>query len=187
MDAVATPKTKSTPGNESRKPSLLRVASLKPCEMPLEVAGGVTYRMVYVTMNGKQVVHPCTKAVYNLIVTTKPDFDKKSDFVLTLDPSTDVVTHLTKQPKPDGMLGFKKEAEGVINSKAVILSLYSDGSLAPIHVPERVTENTIEEIMTAVRETTDELTPGIKVGRYVVLERREITGATEIHVDPMAR
>jgi hypothetical protein len=70
--------------------------------MPLETASGVVYRMVYVTMNGKQVVHPCTKAVYNLIVTTKPDFDKKSDFVLTLDPSTDVVTHLTKQAKPDG-------------------------------------------------------------------------------------
>jgi UDP-N-acetyl-D-mannosaminuronate dehydrogenase len=41
--------------------------------------------------------------------------------------------------------------------------------------------------MTAVQEAADELTPGIKVGRYVVLERREITGATEIHIDPMPR
>jgi hypothetical protein len=185
--AVADPAVKSSP---SRKPRLERVASLKPCEMPLaQEDKSVLYQMCYVTFAGKQTYKPCTKGVYQKITGQKLDYHKKSDFVLTFDRqgNTEIVTHIVEQPKPDLMPGFKREDEKKEASNALIIALYGDGSLAPINVPERVTESTIQSVMDHISEADSDILPGSRLGDHVVLERREVVGATEIHVDPMPR
>lgn len=179
--------TKPGIATASRKPLLLRVASLKPCDIPDSKPDGVHYFMWYVTMTGKQTKHECSKGIYALITQQTLDYHKKSDFVLTINPQSNVVTHIVEQPKPDTMPGFKREEEQKEGSKALIIALYPDTSMSPIHVPEKVSEATIQEVMDAIGATEDSISPGVKVGNYVVLEKREVVGATEISVDPMPR
>ncbi len=174
----------------SRKPRLERVASLKPCEMPLEQEDkSILYQMCYVTFTGKQIYKPCTKGVYQKITGQKLDYHKKSDFVLTFERKgqEEIVSHIVEQPKPDLMPGFKREEEKKESSNVLIIALYSDGSLAPINVPERVTETTIQSVMDHISGADSDILPGSRLGEHVVLERREVVGATEIHVDPMPR
>ncbi len=174
----------------SRKPRLERVASLKPCEMPQSLGdGSIRYQMCYVTATGKQVYKDCTKAVYQKITAGTPplDFRKKSDFVLTIDVVKNLVTSIVEQAKPDTMPGFTREDEKKAESNAIIFKLYPDTSVMLTSVPERVSEATIQQIQDAIEATEETILPGMKLASYTVLEKREVVGATEIHVDPMPR
>lgn len=170
-----------------RRPRLLRVASLKPGLIE-ETDGGSTYKLCYVTMEGKQVYHICDKSVFLKVAMAKLDFHKKSDFVLSIDPESNRITQITEQAKADSMVGFKKEGpDGKEDSKAVIISLWPNGSVSPLHVPERVTESTIQAMMDAICNATDDIDPGSKLGDYTVLKTTKEVGSTEIHIDPMPR
>jgi len=189
MDSTETKTAEPVRPAKAKTTRLLRVASLKPCELPIEEesTGKVKYQMVYVTSGGKQVTQECTKAVYNRIRLGSLDYHKKSDFTLTIDKATEVVSNIVEQPRPDSMPGFKREDPAQEAPKHLVLGLYPDGSIDPRSIPEKVSPALLQEIIDAVEASEDDLKPLTPVGRFAIMERRELVGATELTIDPMPR
>lgn len=172
-------------------PKLLRVAALKPPIKPVEKDGEDTvYCIHYVTMDGKAITdHPCTKSVFTWLRAERPWFNVRDHFVLNVDPETGVVTHVSETRKPDLLPSFKRTPEEgrEAPSKYVKIALYPDGSSAAMHIPERVSDGIITEIQQEITSAEEELHPGTKIGRFILMERREVQGETHFIVDPMPR
>lgn len=178
---------KPTPAKKAVKPKLVRIAALKELPTPKETPGGTQFLLTVVTATFKQEDWPCTQTVYNWARATKPAYKVHVEWVLTIDPTTNLVTHVTETPKPTSIPGFKQVDEGKETTKFVVISLFPDGSSAVTGIPERVTEDVSSEIQTAVTDSEEPIHTGMKIGRFIVMERREVPGSTEIHVDPMPR
>ncbi len=190
MDSTET-KTTTAPAKPVRAKTtrLIRVVSLKPCELPIEEEGSgkIKYQMVYVSGGGTQVTKECSKLVYNRITGGSLDYHKKSDFTLTIDKATEVVIGIVEQLRPDLMPGFKREDPAQEVPKHLVLALYPDGSIDPRSIPDKVSPAILQEIIDAVEASDEDLKPLTPVGRFAIMERRELVGATELTIDPMPR
>lgn len=160
---------------------------MKPPEDPTGEPNDLKFTLQVVTMNGKQEHWACTKAVYQWALATKPHLNVHVEWVLTLEPVTNLVTHVTESLKPNSMPGFNRTDDGKEPSKNVIITLYPDGSAAPTNIPERVGEDIVSEIQTLVVDAENDIHMGQKIGRFIVSARHEEVGMTHIHVDPMPR
>jgi len=175
------------PARKAAKPKLVRVAALKSLPAPKETPGGTQFLLTVVTATFKQEDWACTPTVYNWAKATQPAYKVHVEWVLTIDPISGMITHVTETPKPTTMPGFKQVDEGKEATKFVVVKLFPDGSSAITGIPERVTEDITSEIQTVVTESEEPIHTGMKLGRFIVMERREVPGSTEIHVDPMPR
>ena len=169
------------------KTKLIRVASIKEPPLPQETPAGTKFALTVVTLNFKQEDLACTKEVYATVKSTRPNYKVHSDWLLTVDPSSGLIVRVTETPKPNTMPGFTRTDEGKEPSKFVVISLFPDGSSAVTGIPERTPDAIASEIQDSVTEVEDEIHTGMKVGRFIVMEKREVPGSTEIHVDPMPR
>lgn len=177
----------SPPAKKAGKPKLVRIAALKNLPAPKETPSGTQFALTVVSATFKQEDWPCTPTVYNWAKATQPAYKVHVEWVLTIDPVSGLITHVTETPKPTSIPGFKQVEEGREPSKFVVVKLFPDGSSAITGIPERVTEDVTAEIQAAVTDSEEPLHTGMKVGRFIIQERREVPGSTEIHVDPMPR
>lgn len=179
--------TKTTPATRPAKTRLIRVAAIKELPLPVETPSGVKFALTIVTAAFKQEDVACTKEVYEWAKTARPSYHVHSEWVITTDATTGVITRVMETPKPNSMPGFTKVEDGREASKCVVISLYPDGSSAVTGLPERANEAIATEIQNAVTDVEVPIHTGMQVGRFVVTEKREVFGATEIHVDPMPK
>ena len=180
-DTLTEPKTViSRPKNR-----LLRVPTLKPsARIPEGPKGHERYAINYVTSAGKGQETPCSPQIYNWLQSTKPWRQVQKDFVLSIDPNTGMVVHVTEVNRPSSSPGFQRVSDGKPQSKNVILTLHEDHSIRLKELPDRINDSLINEIQNAVADFEGTIHAGSKVGRFDVVEKHEVLGAVELHIDP---
>ena len=181
------PKTETKIETRMRPPRnrLLRVPTLKPSRDPEGPEGSRQYTIHYVTSAGKATEVPCTHQVYKWLAMARPWHMVQKDFVLSIDPTSGTVVHVTEAQRPSPSPIFQRVSEGKPASKNVILTLHEDRSVRLKELPDRINDNIINEIQNAVADFEGDIHPGIKVGRFNVAEKHEVLGAVELHIDPM--
>lgn len=169
------------------KQKRIRIASIKEPPIPQESATGTKFALTVVTMGFKQEDVPCTQQVYAWVKETRPSFKVHSDWVLTVDKTSGLVVHVTETAKPTSMPGFKVSDETREPAKNVVVSLYPGGASAITGIPDRVSDQVLDEIHAAVADYDEVIHVGSKVGRFSVVKVSEVPGATEVHVDQNPR
>lgn len=160
---------------------LLRVPTLK---VPMKPVDG-KYTIHYVTSAGKARSRvSCTKQVYDWLHATRSWNKVHSDWVLTIDPSTDTVVHVTEAPRPSTTPGFHRVTDGKPLNKNVILTLHGDGSVRLKELPDKLRDSVANDIQNAVADYEGEIHAGSELGKFKVMEKHEVLGAVELHIDP---
>ena len=162
--------------------------AIKAPPAPTEIPGREPqFALTVVNAKYAQVDMPCLKKVYAWCLQYKPAFKPQSEWLLTIDPVTNLITHVTEAPKPSTMPGFTVEGDHREASPYVVMSLKTDGSIEIASVPERVPDAVLSEIQDALIAADNEIHVGLKVGRFTVMQKTELPGRTDVYVDHNSR
>jgi hypothetical protein len=173
--------------DEKKQNQVVELAAIKYPPPPDTIDGDVVYRLEVVTTRSKLELWRCTREVYNMVKNSMAHMKMHVKWIATIDPDSGLVVNLTeKSTIKSNMTRAHEESRDMAGT--VLINLMPDGtSEFSGTVPAAVDLGMLREIQDAVMSHKDAIRPGTKLGRFMVIERREPIGRTEIYVDPMPR
>lgn len=188
-DDFALPSAVGLRKNAAPRLEMVRVAQLKPCETETvpgktaEEEPKIVRQAVYVTLDGQQVVKPCTQQLFAAIEDGRLDMRDDCDFLFFTDPSRDLAVRVEPVKKQEYLRGLTpSELEGV---KFVEFSVDREGGFATlVRVPAKTSLELAVRLKRALDQVTS-MTVGDKLlGQYPITEVRSDTGMTLVSVNP---
>lgn len=149
-----------------------KVVSIKPSNHPETVSGVISYKMIYVSVDGKEVEHPCTDHVWKMIKKQPRVFthNKKSDFLITVVDG--LVTEVVPQERDNNISGFRVAKEDEENVDTRVSFLKRGKTVNLVSAPSSLAVPALEELRVFIKAMAS-LKVGTSVGdEYIITEVR---------------
>jgi len=165
---------------------VIQAIAIKPSPVPeKDEEDNTAFKLCYVSTQGKQLVHLCSKAVFQAIENQRLTFDHKNNFRLRLG-TDDTVTSLDKYPKPELNSVFKTSGEEG-EDKGLVFQRHKDKSFTLKAQPSDVATAVVDEVLSLLHEHPEVDDGDYLDGRYIVTGITKKGGAEMIYVNPQAK